>query len=69
MPEYGLDYFDLFSVEVTTGAFTPYEAVIPTITPNTVLYLPPDTGLTQPVPQAQNRKFILRVEPVTGSSC
>ena len=38
----GVNYFDLFHTQITTGSFTPYEAVVPTVIPHSMLSLPPD---------------------------
>jgi hypothetical protein len=65
----GVIYLDLYHAQVTTGAFVPFEVVIPTVIPNSILYLPPDTGFsvgwlkvrsgtsTHPVNQQGHRKF------------
>ena len=64
-----VNYLDLYHSQVTTGAFVPYEAIVPTVIPNSFLSLPPDTGLSigwlkvrsgtrqTPVNQQASRKF------------
>ena len=42
----GVAYRDLYHTQITTGAFTPYEAIVPTVIPNSSLFMPPDTGLS-----------------------
>jgi hypothetical protein len=32
--------------EAVTGAFVPYEAVVPSVVPGTILFLRPDTGIS-----------------------
>ena len=57
----GVIYLDLYHAQVTTGAFVPFEVVIPTVIPNSILYLPPDTGSpVPPVPPADGAGTLMR---------
>ena len=42
----GVNYFDLFHTQVTIGAFNPFEVIVPTVIPHSMLSLPPDTGVS-----------------------
>ena len=37
-------FHDLYHIQIVTGAFVPYEAVVPTVEPGSIVVMPPDTG-------------------------
>ena len=65
----GLDFFDLYDIQIVTGSYQPFEIVVPSVTPHTAYVLPPDTGSAiswirlrsgtrqTPVAQAADRTF------------
>jgi hypothetical protein len=70
----GQTYLDMYHTQVTTGAFVPYEVVVPTVVPGTMLSLPPDSGASAgwikvrsgtrdtPVAQQGRRTFLVVFE-------
>ena len=70
----GVNYFDLYHTQVTPGAFTPFEVIVPSVIPASMLSMPPDSGISvgwikfrsgtrqAPVIQAAARKFTLLFE-------
>ena len=51
-------FHDLYHIQIVTGAFVPYEVVVPTVEPGSIVVMPPDTGnKSQPIVQTSMRKF------------
>ena len=62
-------FHDLYHIQIVTGAFVPYEVVVPTVEPGSIVVMPPDTGnmisfirfrlgtKSQPIVQTSDRKF------------
>ena len=64
-PQHGF----LYHIQIVTGAFVPYEVVVPTVEPGSIVVMPPDTGnmisfirfrlgtKSQPIVQTSMRNF------------
>ena len=62
-------FHHLYHIQIVTGAFVPYEVVVPTVEPGSIVVMPPDTGAmisfirfrsgtkSQPIVQSADRKF------------
>ena len=56
-------FHDLYHIQIVTGAFVPYEVVVPTVEPGSIVVMPTDTGNMisfirfQPFVQTSMRKF------------
>ena len=68
----GVNYLDLYHAQVTTGAFVPYEAIVLTVVPNSILSLPPTLVLaldgSRFVP-APGRRLSIKLRPASSCSC